>query len=345
VTVTMVGVVAGPDNCRRDHMSFSFLPRRLVPPTSSWPSYRWLRSIRFATTVSNLSALEKRVNGSTVKVLDASRPESLRGTTEHGIDTARHASDSSKTESYLLSLLADGATPTLHDLERLKPSEHSDPRSTEYALEYRALLDNICRSFSSDQLRSFAQKYGLRLSSKRRKMVFAEAIVEKAWRWPPLRELKRAQRDRTEAASQSMYTVTLMPICLTLRSGATHLERAFRSSRKRSVRTSPRLCLLTPVLDGSDLAQLSRKYNVHISVKPNPLAIYLEGSRESVREAERYVDGVRKAGYLSVFMFTYTHRSVGHCGRYHRHPFYTTRLTGGPSENFTPFWGLRGEYW
>ena len=58
------------------------------------------------------------------------------------------------------------------------------------------------------------------------------------------------------------------------------------------------LCVLTPLLDGSDLSQLSRKYNVHVSVKPNPLAIYLEGSRGSVRDVETYVDGVKKASKL-----------------------------------------------
>jgi hypothetical protein len=36
---------------------------------------------------------------------------------------------------------------------------------------------------------------------------------------------------------------------------------------------------------------------VHISVKRNPLAIYLEGSRESIRAAQKYVDDVRKARY------------------------------------------------
>jgi len=220
-------------------MPLSSLPRRIFFPTSPWFSYRWLRSIRFATTVSNLSAFEERVNGGTVKVLGASQPESPQSRT--GIHKAEHASNSSKTESYLLSLFANGDTPTLHDLERLKPSRHSDPRSTEYALEYRTLLDNICRSFSSDQLRSFSQNYGLQLSSKRRKMVFAEAIVEKAWRWPSLRELKRVQRDRTEMISQSMCTPNPMQIRLTLRSGATHLERAVRSSWERSVCTSHRL--------------------------------------------------------------------------------------------------------
>ena len=191
-------------------MPFSSLSRRVVLQTSSWPSHRWIRSIRFATTLSNLSAFDKRVDCGTVKVLDASKPQCPQSTNEHGIDTAGHSSNSSKTESYLLSLLEDGATPTLHDLEQLKPPQHSDPRSTKYALEYRTLLDNICRSFTGDQLRSFAQNYGLQLGLKRRKMAFAEAIVEKAWQWPSLRELKRAQRDRTEVASLSMCTLTFM---------------------------------------------------------------------------------------------------------------------------------------
>lgn len=279
-------------------MSFSSLYRRIVLPTSPWPSHRRIRTIRFATTLSNLSVLDKRVDFGTVKVLDSSKPQCPQSTNEHGIDTAGHASDSSKTESYLLSLLEDGATPTLHDLERLKPLQHSDPRSTKYALEYRTLLDNICRSFSSDQLRGFTQDYGLRLGLKRRKMAFAEAIVEKAWHWPSLRELKRAQRDRTEVTSRSMCALTLTPICLIFCSGSTHLERAFPSTWKRLPPASSKTRLLTPILDGSDLSELSKKYNIHISVKPNPLAIYLEGSRDSVREAESYVDGVKKVRYL-----------------------------------------------
>ncbi|KAI9457724.1 hypothetical protein F5148DRAFT_340325 [Russula earlei] len=157
------------------------------------------------------------------------------------------------------------ATPTLQDLERLKPSEHSDPQSKKkkYAHEYSALLDKICRSFSHDQLRTFSHQYGLQIGSKRRKMAVAEAIVEKAWRWPPFRELNRGQRDRTEVASQTLKI------------------------------TSSELFILLGK-DGSDLFQLSKKYNVHISVKPNPLSIYLEGSREAVRAMENYVGSVRK---------------------------------------------------
>ena len=205
-------------------MLVSSLPRRIALPLSSWPSYRWLRCPRFATTVSNLSALEERVNDDPVEVRDASKRVFPQRATEHGIDSAGRSSEPSIAESYLLSLLTDGTMPTLRDLERLKPSEHSDPRSTAYAREYKALLDNICRSFSSDQLRSFSQQYCLQLSSKRKKKMFAEAIVEKAWHWPPLRELKRAKKDRTEVASRSMCTLTPMPIRLTPLSISTHLK-------------------------------------------------------------------------------------------------------------------------
>ena len=194
-------------------MPFSSLPRRVVLPTSSWAPHRRIRSIRFASTSSNLSAFDKRVDCGTVH--DASKPQCFQSKNERGIDIAGPVSDPSKTESYLLSLLEDGATPTLRDLERLKPPQHSDPRSTNYAHEYRTLLDNICRSFSSDQLRGFTQNYGLQLGLKRRKTAFAEAIMEKAWQWPSLRELRRAQRDRTEVTSRSMCTLTFMPICLT----------------------------------------------------------------------------------------------------------------------------------
>lgn len=191
-------------------MPFSSLPRRIPFPLSSRPSYRWSRCTRFATTVSNLSTLEERANNDPVKVRDASKLVFTQRETEHGIDSAGRSSEPSITESYLLSLLKDGTMPTLHDLERLRPSEHSDPRSTAYTHEYKALMDNICRSFSNYQLRSFSQQYGLRLGWNLKKRVIAGAIVEKAWHWPPLREFKRVKKDRAEVASQSMFTSTFI---------------------------------------------------------------------------------------------------------------------------------------
>jgi hypothetical protein len=282
-------------------MSFSsLLPRRLAFLSSS---SHWIRSAR---TVSSFSAPERRVDDYPDNELGVKipvPPSFFLMTLEDDIRETDRVLEPSKTESYLSSLLVDGGPPTLRDLERLKPSTHSDPQSKEYALEYSTVLDNICRSFTNDQLRFFAEDYGLRVGSNQRKMSCVEAIVEKAWRWPLPEGLIRARGGRA-MISQSMCTLILMPICLlTLRSIGPHCERTFHSSWKRSVHGYLTTCCLTPLQDGSDLSQLSRKYNVHISVKPSPLAIYLEGRPESVTATREYIDGVRKAGYSSVLLF------------------------------------------
>ena len=41
---------------------------------------------------------------------------------------------------------------------------------------------------------------------------------------------------------------------------------------------------------------MSREYNVYASVKRNPLSLYLEGSRDSVKGTEEYIERVRKVG-------------------------------------------------
>ncbi|KAH8998916.1 hypothetical protein EDB86DRAFT_2802958 [Lactarius hatsudake] len=233
--------------------------RRVAPS-----SYRSLRGTRFAASVSNSCAFDARP----ASHHKASEPISPQGSTARGGDHLGHPSrtlESSKTESYLLSLLTDDVTPSLRDLERLKPPEHPGSHSKEYTAVYSALLGSICRSFSHDQLRSFTQQYGLSLGSKLRKASYAEAIVEKAWQWPSLRELKRARSGRPEVTSLGRYVYTSLM--------------RFRLILSR---------------DGSDLFQLSREYNVYASVKRNPLSLYLEGSRDSVKGTEEYIDRVRK---------------------------------------------------
>ncbi|KAF8271446.1 hypothetical protein EI94DRAFT_584496 [Lactarius quietus] len=178
-------------------MSLSSL-RRVAPS-----SYRSLRGTRFASTLSNSCAFDTRPDSHN----KASQPISSQSSTRRGTDHFSYpgrALEPSKTESYLLSLLTEDVIPTLRDLERLKPSEHPDPHSKEYTVVYRALLDSICRSFSNDQLRSFTQQYGLSLGSKLRKASYAEAIVEKAWQWPSLRELERARSGRAKVTSLAL---------------------------------------------------------------------------------------------------------------------------------------------
>jgi hypothetical protein len=183
-------------------MSLSSL-RRVAPS-----SYRSLRGIRFASTVLNSSAFDTRPDSHNEAAQPISSQDSLGRGTDHFSHSDR-ALEPSKTESYLLSLLTDDVTPSLRDLERLKPSKYPDPHSKEYAVVYGALLDSICRSFSNDQLRSFTQQYGLSLGSRLRKVSYAEAIVEKAWQWPSLSELKRARSGRAEVTSLCRCIVTL----------------------------------------------------------------------------------------------------------------------------------------
>ncbi len=79
-------------------------------------SYRSLYGTRFATTASNSYAFDTRPDG----YKKASQPISSQGSTgrgtDQGTDHFRHPGrtlESSKTESYLLSLLTDGVAPSL----------------------------------------------------------------------------------------------------------------------------------------------------------------------------------------------------------------------------------------
>lgn len=179
--------------------------RRVAPS-----SYRSLRGTRFSSTVSNSCAFDTRLDSHSKASQPISSHSTRLGTNHFGQPGG--ALEPSKTESYLLSLLTEDVTPSLHDLERLKPSEHPDPHSKQYTTVYSSLLDSICRSFSIDQLRSFTRQYGLSLSSKLRKASVAEAIVEKAWQWPSLRELKRARSGRAEVTSSGGCAVTLIDL-------------------------------------------------------------------------------------------------------------------------------------
>ena len=108
---------------------------------------------------------------------------------------------------YLSKLQAAGLEPTLADLERCRPRRHVSHTSSQYPEEYRRLVDTLCRSFSKDQLRMFLEMYGadtIWSRPRRRKAEYAEAIMEKQWDWPCLKEIERAKRDKTEVVAKCM---------------------------------------------------------------------------------------------------------------------------------------------
>ena len=52
--------------------------------------------------------------------------------------------------------------------------------------------------------------------------------------------------------------------------------------------------------DGSDLLRLSNDYNVHISLRQNPLGLRVEGARASVRELTEHLLVIRKVCNVAI---------------------------------------------
>ncbi|KAG2350473.1 hypothetical protein BDR05DRAFT_993870 [Suillus weaverae] len=179
---------------------------------------------------------------------------------------SRNPLEPTRVDLYLASIHAAGLEPTLDDIERCRPKRHSSPESSKYAEEYNNLLDTLCRSFSKDQLRNFTELYNLDsiwTRSSRRKVEYAESIIEKQWNWPSLKEIERRQRDKTEVV---IKTFSVNPSQLFLILGK----------------------------DGADLLQLSMQYNVHISLASNPLALRVEGLRGTMKQLTEHLSELKK---------------------------------------------------
>ncbi|KAG2118417.1 hypothetical protein DEU56DRAFT_140884 [Suillus clintonianus] len=179
---------------------------------------------------------------------------------------SRNPLEPTRVDLYLASIHAAGLEPTLDDIERCRPKRHSSPESFKYAEEYNNLLDTLCRSFSKDQLRKFTELYNLDpiwTRSSRRKVEYAESIMEKQWNWPSLKEIERRQRDKTEVV---VKTFSVNPSQLFLILGK----------------------------DGADLLQLSMQYNVHISLASNPLALRVEGLRGKMKRLTEHLSELKK---------------------------------------------------
>lgn len=179
---------------------------------------------------------------------------------------SRNPLEPTRVDLYLASIHAAGLEPTLDDIERCRPKRHSTPESSKFAEEYNDLLDTLCRSFSKDQLRKFTELYNLDpiwTRSSRRKVEYAESIMEKQWNWPSLKEIERRQRDKTEVV---IKTFSVNPSQLFLILGK----------------------------DGADLLQLSMRYNVHISLASNPLALRVEGLRGTMKQLTEHLSELKK---------------------------------------------------
>ncbi|KAI0931918.1 hypothetical protein AcV5_004709 [Taiwanofungus camphoratus] len=180
--------------------------------------------------------------------------------------TSRKPLQPSRVETYLSSLQAAGLQPSLADLERCRPAKHAHPNSPQYTVDYNTLLDTLNRSFSKEQLRKFLEQWDpncVWCRSHRKKIQYAEAIVERMWTWPSLKDIERAKRDRTEVSV-------------------------------KSIPVSASQLFLILGRDGADLLQMSMEYNVHISLVAHPLALRVEGLRGSLKQLNEHITSLKK---------------------------------------------------
>ncbi|KAA1468144.1 hypothetical protein DENSPDRAFT_833354 [Dentipellis sp. KUC8613] len=175
-------------------------------------------------------------------------------------------SESSKAEAYLESLELTGQKPLLSDLEGLRPPLQPSAAGPKYAEAYYGLVDSICRSFTSSQLRQFTQDYQLAhkySAAHRTKKQYAKAIVTQQWQWPSPEELERARKEQVEVATQSF------PV------------------------TSSQLFVIIGK-DGGDLLELSKKHNVHISLASKPLALRVQGAKSALKALSQEIVDIKK---------------------------------------------------
>jgi hypothetical protein len=158
-------------------------------------------------TAQTEGALEGKINIELPFTLNSSSTEWSTSPASNGdVATDSEPPQRTKVDVYLASLRSAGLHPTLDDLERCRPRQHPHPSSPQYAKQYNELIDYLCRSFTKDQLRNLGILYEIEpvwTRPNRRKVEYAQAIVEKKWLWPCLKEIERRKRDTTEVLTQS----------------------------------------------------------------------------------------------------------------------------------------------
>lgn len=181
-------------------MSQTFLRHCIKSPRAVQYHRRWFTQ---QTITHNVPVTSSNGNGTTDTAQSVATPTA---SSSKSTPASKKQKASSKVDAFLASLQTTGSQPSLGDLESNRPHGHAHPESTLYAKQYNGLLQNLGRSFSKEQLRHFGEQYQLKSQhwrSGKRKTDYARAIVENAWGWPPLREIEKTKRERTEIVTES----------------------------------------------------------------------------------------------------------------------------------------------
>ncbi|KIY45483.1 hypothetical protein FISHEDRAFT_76662 [Fistulina hepatica ATCC 64428] len=169
-----------------------------------------------------------------------------------------------------LQAIASARETSFHDIESIVPQRSSPPGSDKYVEEYNNFLDKLLRSFSRKQLYRYSKQQKLPARSNTKKPDLCMYLMEKQWGWPSLSEIQRRQRDRSEILS------------------------------RKFIMTAPEAFLLLGQ-DGSNLLDLSMKYNVHVRFEANPVSMTVEGVKVSLDALEEELHSFKKDVVQEVF--------------------------------------------
>ncbi|KAF9015244.1 hypothetical protein BDQ17DRAFT_1418336 [Cyathus striatus] len=217
-----------------------------------------------AATLLHATTHNEDVDSSLPSISSSSTPTQMKGAVKKRRTESRDNKkeqpttplENGKIQAYLDQV--ENASITVQDLERFKPARYGTPGTPQYEKDYNSLLDNILRSFSAEQLRHFAKSYNLPSKKRGAKRECAVAIIEDSWKMPSLGDIKKQLRDSSEVAQQEFLL-------------------------------DPSQCFLLLGKDGSDLLQLSSKYNVHVSLSAAPLCLKAEGVRSALEKLAGYI--------------------------------------------------------
>ncbi|KAH9486822.1 hypothetical protein JR316_0000887 [Psilocybe cubensis] len=150
---------------------------------------------------------------------------------------------------------------TVQDVEHLKPKKQTNAKSKNYESEYQQVLNVLLKSFTWPQLRQYVEHANLSPPSRGNKLATAQHILENIWGWTPLQQVLQDRADWSESGEQ-LFTL------------------------------DPGYSFLLVGKDGTELLQLSRRYNVKMSFT-NPRTLKVQGLKGALKQVAGYIESFR----------------------------------------------------
>ncbi|PPQ85889.1 hypothetical protein CVT25_015831 [Psilocybe cyanescens] len=222
-----------------------------------WLSHKCLH-VSSPSTSSAPSATNSNNKPSVIKALGLTAAQTRKASKR--IKRPEYKPTENLVKKHLLGLRDNPLTPK--DVEALKPEKIADPKSLDYEIEYKKVLDSLMKAFTWPQLRQYLESTNSSPPSKGYKLATAEYIVEEKWGWTPLKQVLQDRVDWTEISEQHFSL-------------------------------DPGYSFLLVGKDGTELLKLSKRYNVQMSFI-NPRSLKVTGLKGALKQIEGYLESFKR---------------------------------------------------